>query len=588
MLLIPILLSAQYWGERVTEKSFEQSDLYFNSHYLNPYGIYQFKDASLGLMNDPFLQTHLNPAYIGDDSVAANRIYIDFRGDRTEASVVSYGYGARPHYLNYIDCCIIDPRWYTITRTEPEPVFSFGYRSRITEKLNFTAGYQFIFRDEKYYQTPSGIYSPMYGYDYGGNRLAESDAVPIVDRAGGEDKMLTRGHLFSASAGYRLFEKLALGVTASAVKHSREGQYGYFRNDEYSSTSEDEWSSNNLKSKNQDYKHIEISSGLRWYFSEKLDIGLKVSLLDGTADQDYSQGDSSVYRRYVNNNYENFNLNSTKQTWEHDGTSKQGIFTLNYKMSPSRGIHIFARYGKKLVDLINSSVINDTSHYQGEYSYSGSSSNYNSWSYLKDNRTGTGETEQEIQEVMVSFRWWETAKTKVNLGLYFSNNYFTTNTSEPVIFSSESYYYRWRHYPPEDPYEYTRYGSRYENKRLAWKMETTKQTMQIPILIERHFSKNWSFFVLANKIWDYWRIEDVTTAYFTVRRTNENGVQSEEENFGERYSQPVKSISEDRLDIMGGLTLNLSENLKVSMIADPEINPHWHMAQWWLKFQFRL
>jgi len=80
----------------------------------------------------------------------------------------------------------------------------------------------------------------------------------------------------------------------------------------------------------------------------------------------------------------------------------------------------------------------------------------------------------------------------------------------------------------------------------------------------------------------------VTTAYFTVRRTDENGIQSEEENFGERYSQPVKSISEDRLDIMGGLTLNLSENLKVSIIADPEINPHWQMAQWWLKFQFKL
>ena len=74
--------------------------------------------------------------------------------------------------------------------------------------------------------------------------MAESDAAPIVDRAGGEDKMLTRGHLFSSSAAYRLLDRLALGVTFSAVKHNREGQYGYFRNDEYSSTSEDEWSSN--------------------------------------------------------------------------------------------------------------------------------------------------------------------------------------------------------------------------------------------------------------------------------------------------------------------------------------------------------
>ena len=37
ILTLPTLL-AQYWGERVTEKSFESSELYFQSYFLNTYG----------------------------------------------------------------------------------------------------------------------------------------------------------------------------------------------------------------------------------------------------------------------------------------------------------------------------------------------------------------------------------------------------------------------------------------------------------------------------------------------------------------------------------------------------------------------
>jgi hypothetical protein len=39
-LLVPSSLSyAQYWGERVLEKGFEQTDFFFAPNYLMPYGI---------------------------------------------------------------------------------------------------------------------------------------------------------------------------------------------------------------------------------------------------------------------------------------------------------------------------------------------------------------------------------------------------------------------------------------------------------------------------------------------------------------------------------------------------------------------
>jgi hypothetical protein len=55
--LLPSFLLAQYRGERTTEQSFEQSELYFASHFLNTFGIYRYKDIApefkIKLLLDP-------------------------------------------------------------------------------------------------------------------------------------------------------------------------------------------------------------------------------------------------------------------------------------------------------------------------------------------------------------------------------------------------------------------------------------------------------------------------------------------------------------------------------------------------------
>src|SRR3990172_12717568 len=87
--LVPNILFAQYYGERTTEQNFEQSQLYFNSYFLNPFGIYNFKDVAAGLIDDYFLNLQVNPANVPvlekDKDIY---LYLDFRGDRTEAPVV--------------------------------------------------------------------------------------------------------------------------------------------------------------------------------------------------------------------------------------------------------------------------------------------------------------------------------------------------------------------------------------------------------------------------------------------------------------------------------------------------------------------
>ena len=90
-LLLPVMLSAQYWGERTTEQSFEQSELYFTSHFLNTFGIYRYKDVAPGLINDPFLNLYINPANIPSFDEKEMMIYLDFRGDRTEEPILDVG-----------------------------------------------------------------------------------------------------------------------------------------------------------------------------------------------------------------------------------------------------------------------------------------------------------------------------------------------------------------------------------------------------------------------------------------------------------------------------------------------------------------
>ena len=68
-LAIPSRLPAQYWGERVQEKGFEQTDFFFTPSYLSPYGIGSFKSTTPGLLKDPLLDVIVNPAHLGLDSL---------------------------------------------------------------------------------------------------------------------------------------------------------------------------------------------------------------------------------------------------------------------------------------------------------------------------------------------------------------------------------------------------------------------------------------------------------------------------------------------------------------------------------------
>ena len=290
IILTPLVIFSQYFGERTTEQSFEQSELYFNSHYMNTFGLLNFKAVSVGLVNDPFLNLYLNPAILPEIKNGDILVYLDFRGDRTETPVLN-GYVAPNFYADMIYRPYVDPRWFTTTRTEPEPTVSLGLLTyplkEINDRLFIGGTYQFIHREEKFYTVPYLIYTSRYYYDALNVRAEGLKDVPIKDRLSGKDEMVNQGHLFSAFAGYQISMDLSIGISLNGIIHKRDGGYFNSNSDEFGNTDKYDWSNSQGQERDQKYHHFDFSGGIQYKLTSTFGIGVKAGILSGDADQDY-------------------------------------------------------------------------------------------------------------------------------------------------------------------------------------------------------------------------------------------------------------------------------------------------------------
>lgn len=582
----------QYYGERTAEQNFEQSDLYFKSHYLNTFGIYNFQKIAVGFIDDPFLNLYLNPASVpdlGDDELL---LYLDFRGDRTEVSIIN-NYVVPLYYTDIAYRPYIDRRWFAITRAEPEPIFSLGiinYPLKDITKNFFIGGtYQLINREEKFYSVPYGIYYPNYYYDALGVRAEGLSSIPITDRYTGKDELSTVGHLFSAFAGYKLNEELSVGLALNGVVHSRDGEYLNNYQDEFGTQQDYDHSSSSGQARNQDYDHLDFSAGVMYNPSEKIKLGAKIGYLTGNAEQSYSSSSKYFYQYKKPNVTDEWSYSLSEyqnnQQWKQNGNSK--YFSLNFTRYPNNTTEIsgYYRYTKSDIDLTNSSNILDSSFYTSRY-YSSWDTAYNTSNgkgFTLDKRSGTGKRELNMHEAMLSFLWKLNEKINVRTGIYYSYTNSVVNSSEPVSAVRKSEY----HYT----YKYNAYNYNYqllEDKILEWDYEAKSWTLQIPIVFSFTLNEHFEFMLGFNRILNGWEITDRTTAYFTKREKNDNGQISIETNFGERYTQPAEKITEDFAKVMMGLNVNLTKALKVNLLLDPEFGDEFKLAQWWLGFTARL
>ena len=590
LILTSNIIFAQYYGERTTEQNFELSQMYFNSQYLNSFGIYNFKDVAVGLIDDYFLNLELNPANLPIlDKDKDVYLYLDFRGDRTEAPVVE-NYIMPVYYMNSIYRPYIDPRFLTVARSEPEPIVSFGtiiYPLNDLTKNFFIGGtYQLIYREEKYYSLPYFIYNPRYYYDSFGMTVTEKASVPIEDRYTGEDEMTTEAHLFSAFTGYKFNDKLSIGLNFSGVTHSREGSYQENNSDEYSSTNNSDWYNKQSRGRVQDYDHLDFSGGVKYDVTPTLSLGLKAGILNGDADQSYNSANSYFYKNNtpeVSANWSYSISNSTTdQKWHQDGTTK--YFGFNFSKMTENNLELRGYYKLSLtdIDVSNSTSILDTSYYSSRWTYDTTWSNYLGTSSAYDIRSSTGTREKTGHEVMLNLKWAATENSSVMIGFYINSSNSTVQTSEPVnAFRVSDYQYE----NSDQQYNYDYHYSQYEKKTLVWNYESNDFTLQIPVILQFKFGDVWGWMVGVNRILNSWKITDQTTAYFDIRDRNENGTVTTETNFGERYTQPRQRITENFTKFFTSVDFKLSSSFKVRLLLDPEFEHKFRFAQWWLSVE---
>lgn len=592
ILLSSIFIYPQYFGERSTEQNFEQSELYFKSYYLNTFGLFNFKKIAAGFFSDPFLNLYINPASIpdlGDDEVL---LYIDFRGDRTDVPIIN-NYAIPLYYTDLAYRPYFDPRWFMITRSEPEPIFSIGilnYPLKDVTKNFFIGGtYQLINRQEKFYSVPYGIYYPNYYYDALGIKAQGLAAIPIKDRYAGKDELSTVGHLFSAFTGYKINDKLSVGLSLNGVIHSRDGGYANNYQDEFGQQDDYDNSSSSSQSREQNYDHLDLSAGVLYDLTEKFSFGVKFGYLNGNAAQSYSSSNSYSYQ-YKKPNVTNewsYSINDyhNKQQWNQDGNSKYFSFNFTRYIDDKKEFSGYYRFTNSDIDLSNSTNILDTSFYTSRYynSYDTAYYSYNGRSFTSDIRSGWGKRKVYMHEALLNFLWKLTEKTNVRAGIYYNSTSSTVNSSEPIIASRISEY---NHVYKNNSYNYL--YELFEDKLLEWEYDAQSWSLQIPIVFNFGLNDNWIILFGLNRILNGWEIDDRTTAYFTKREKNENGQVTVETNFGERYTQPKEKITEDFTKIMAGLNVNISKSFKINLLLDPEFDNEFRLAQWWLSFTAKL
>lgn len=588
--------SAQYYGERVLEKSFEQTDFFFKPFYINPFGAKGFSSAVPGVIDHPLLNLQINPANTYRDSVLPIYTYIDIR---STSSMMERDYfdGPMPmlEYSSSIDRMYYPPYNFS-PRKLLEPVLSASLLMQPLKNSlpGFFIGisYQMMLQNDKYYSIPHDIYRSSYGSDYSGRSVTALSEMPVVDKYSGEDNLHQSGHFTSLHLGYELSSTLTIGGKVSYVTFTRDGSYGSTKFSDYiyfPSNSNSSWS--NIESRNQNYKHWDVSGGINYTVSQDVVAGLHAGYIIGDVDQHLNRLDQSLYQYGTVNVDSNWSYSqrysSSKQQWQHDGTTTYGGFNVLYKISSQQTFSAMYNVQQQQIDLSLGSGITDSSRYSYRNTWSGIVNSYLGYNRLSDKRTGSGSKNGTTHNLGGALRWDLESGIMLNIGMVYQRQTATTVTSEAVIASSFS----------TSSSSSTGYGSTNstselnEDKNLQWTYNTSQTTIQVPVILLLKASSYIDLMFGINRQISDWKIEDATMAVFKFRETSDGTTTDRKSNFAERYTEPTERVSDIKTTLMGGLIISPNDRFNVRFIVTPTIvNMPYRDSetefQWWIGVTF--
>lgn len=595
LLMLPRAGHAQYWGERVLEKSFEQTDFFFTPSYLNPLGLGTFGSSAPGLVDDPLLNLQVNPAFLTADTLAAHYGYLDFRNTREVRQEPVYyydDYALRSTADAGADFIARDaiyyPSYYARARTILEPVFSGAYLYRPGGRAagpTIGATYQLLLQDERYYSIPVGLYRAHMGYSFTGERMAAADALPVVDRYDGADRMRQRGHLLNVVAGYPLTARLDLGLRLGRTRFERDGAFGVTNLWAYTPRQDAYW--HNREEREQTYDHWDLSAGLRYRLAAGWQAGLTAGYLTGTAAQTLASRDTSFYRtgvehgtnwsRYVRSGF-------SDQQWDHDGATFYGGADLTARLDPRRLVTFYYRLAREDVDLAVGSQVVDTSYSRSSYTATDYRSEYTSYYALRDLRRGTGRRAGWTHHVAAAFRWQLDAHTRVHLGANLLLHHRQVETEEDVqAWRNNFWTSEWNGGTNLEQ------STVDEAKTLHWTFDARTTGLQIPLLVTHRFSRAFELLAGLNRRMMSRDLTDVTLAVFDHRTTTEAGQTVRRKDFGERYTEPEETVSDIQTTVLAGVTVTPATGFDIRLLVVPHFADTYggttlRAFQWWISF----
>jgi hypothetical protein len=585
---------AQYFGEQVMEKSFEQTDFFFTPYRLLPFGLGNFRNSVSGVLNDPLINLELNPSYLYSDSLCASYLYLDFRSSR---EIRGAGGGVYPAYdvMSLRTSVVNDirpyPFYYINTRKELEPVLSAAYLFRPTEgalkNLSLGLTYQMILQNEKYYAVPQDIYRSVVGRNYSGVAAAEAKDIPIVDKYSGADNIHQAGHFISFFGGYEIDPRLKVGLKFSRVSFDRDGEFGSKNlwENYHSSDHSSLWL--NREGRTQEYGHWELTAGANYRIDEQYEVGLTSGMLWGDADQVLTRGDSSYWANgLLGSTTQNwsvyFSSGTQRQTWNHDGRTYFGGVNFKFQMNQSQLLQVHYLYSRQSTDIALAGTIFDTSFGRSRYQWDTNLTVSNSCQRLLDRRNGTGTSIGNIHRLVGSLQWEINPSVKVSIGGQYESRNIETSTSEAILANR---HYR---YSSTGPYAYNYFDSTAESKTLEWNFRSTLSRFTIPIFINIHASDVVEVLFGLNRSMAEWEVDDVTLAIFDYRvHSNQSGT-TRKENFGERYTMPKERVSDIRTTFLAGLTVSPSSVFNIRLLVVPNFVDRAYEGselselQWWI------
>jgi hypothetical protein len=584
----------QYFGERVMEKSFEQTDFFFTPTPLMPYGVGGFRSISASLFEDPLSRLAVNPAFFSIDTLKDHYAYLDFRSVSEVRSQSTSYYYPMYDYLVARDVAYFPyPRYYLNTRKELEPVFSGAYLTRplpsLLPRLLAGATYQAVFQDDKYYAIPQDIYRSVLGYDYTGARASAED-LPTVDRYKGNDNIHHIAHMFSFFAAYEVLNNLQVGAKLARTSFNRDGSYGSQNlwDGYYDPNYKSLWG--NLESREQQYRDWDFSAGVRYRFGERDEIGLLFGRLWGNADQGLIRTDTSFYGSGllgVGTDWSYYNRSGiTDQSWNHNGGTTYGGIQLYRALSSSVTLSLLYGFNKQNMDIRLASSISDTSFSSYRYQYNDTSvSQSEGFSRLIDTRSGNGTKSSSVHRFFTSLHWSPHERANVTLGLQLEFQSSETKTDEGVFSRQQSQYSGLY-----EQWSYFSYDATLEQKHLLWTFTTDVTTLFIPIVFQWQATDWLDALVGISRTMSSWEINDVTLAVISVRDRQTTSGNEHKENFGERYTMPRERVSDVRTSALVGLTARPSTLFNIRLLVTPNIvddydGSHIQDLRWWLAFQ---